>query len=267
MNNKQLANNLGIARSSIYYKPKKKSQDWHLKCEIEKVLREYPSYGYRRIATHLNINKKKIQRVMQLFGLKARRRRPKWRKPKENNKDSPVYENLLLTNEPLFPNQIWATDFTHIWFKNRWIYLCTMMDLFTRKIVGYSILTNHSVNLIVQALLSALNYCGRPTILHSDQGSEYKAEMYQELLILLGTNGSMSAKGCPWENGYQESFYNQFKIDLGDSSRFAGIGQLVYAIQKQIYIYNNQRIHSALNMAPNQYIEQYNLINPFRIRV
>lgn len=69
----------------------------------------------------------------------------------------------------------------------------------------------------------------------------------------------MSQPGCPWENGYQESFYNQFKIDLGDSDRFESLGELVYAIYRTIYYYNHHRIHSKLKMPPVLYSRQYQL--------
>ena len=70
---------------------------------------------------------------------------------------------------------------------------------------------------------------------------------------------SMSEKGSPWQNGYQESFYDKFKIDLGDPNRFKTLGELVYEIYRTIYIYNNERIHSKLKMSPAQFEQQYQL--------
>lgn len=264
MSAKELSVELGISRSSLYYHPKKPEQDWEIKQEIEQVLRSHPSYGYRRVAIKLGRNKKQVQRVMQLFGIKARRRRPKWRKKADNavvSADSSVYPNRLLSTTPTHPNHIWATDFTRIWYNKRWWYLCTMLDLYTRRITGYAFMGHHKTSLIVQALLNGLHHHGRPEILHSDQGSEYKSQTYQQILSYLGIQGSMSAKACPWENGYQESFYNQFKIDLGDPARFQGLGELVYSIQRQLYRYNNERIHSALSMSPNQFHQQHLLTN------
>ena len=92
--------------------------------------------------------------------------------------------------------------------------------------------------------------------IHSDNGSEYNAEVFIEALQTVGVLISRSAPGCPWENGYQESFYDKFKIDLGDPNRFKSLGELVSAIYQQIWIYNNERIHTSLRMTPVQFAIQ-----------
>src|SRR3989344_5540540 len=198
------AREFGVSRGTLYYTPKKPGKDWHLKCRIEEVLREHHSYGSRRIALHLRMNRKPVKRVMHIFGIKPYRRRGrKWKKTK-NIKVK--YPNLLLTNYPMYENHISAIDSTP-----------------------------------------------RPFIFHSDNGSEYNAAVFIETLHMVGALVSRSAPGCPWENGYQESFYNQFKVDLGDPSRFKTLGELVLAIYQTIYAYNNTRIHSALKMPPAQF--------------
>ena len=235
----------------MYYKPKKPDQDWQLKCQIETVLREHPSYGSPRIAIALKRNHKPIERVMKIFGIKAYRRRGrKWKRVKNIKV---VYPNLLLTEYPVYPNHIWVTDFTYIPFQGKTVYLATVLDLFTRRVVGMSVYTNHSVQLVLSAFLNAIHSNPRPAIFHSDNGSEYNSEIFVEALQNVGVQISRSAPGCPWENGYQESFYDKFKIDLGDPSRFKTLGELVYEIYQTIYRYNNTRIHTALKMSPNQF--------------
>ncbi|MCX6765330.1 MAG: hypothetical protein NT148_02215 [Candidatus Nealsonbacteria bacterium] len=132
-----MAKALGISRSSIYYKSKKFAKDWELKTEIEKALGRHPSYGYRRIALYLKINKKRAQRVMKIFGMRAYRRRG--RKPKKKGLANIFYPNLLKTNCPGYPNHIWVSDFTYIPFKGKFLYLATVMDLFTRDVIGWSV--------------------------------------------------------------------------------------------------------------------------------
>lgn len=255
-NKSALARELGVSRSSLYYKAKKPDKDWQLKCEIEKVLRDYPSYGHKRLAIHLRFNKKRVLRVMKLFGIKPyRRRTKKYRKNKGNKRSE--FANLLLTNYPSYPNHIWASDFTHVTFQGKWIYIATIIDLYTRKVVGYSVMLNHSNQLVINALLNAVNKYPVSLILHSDQGSEYKSLDYTTLCKNLNIQQSMSNPGCPWENGYQESFYNHFKLDLGDPNRFNTLGELVYNIYKTIHTYNNYRIHSKLKMSPEQFGRQY----------
>jgi putative transposase len=256
VNKAQLARVLDVSRSSLYYAPKQPSKDWELKCRIENVLHEHPSYGHKRLALHLGINKKRVLRVMKLFGIEPYRRRgKKWKKPQGEQHN--VVNNLLLATEPTHPNHIWVTDFTHIDWKNTRIYLCTMMDLFTRRIMGFSILTNHSVALVIQALFCAIHIHPRPNLLHSDRGSEYTSKDMQVLCDLLGIIQSMSRTGCPWENGYQESFYSQFKVDLGDPNRFDHLGEFVYELYRLIHVYNTSRIHTALKMPPETFHQSH----------
>ena len=252
-----LARELGVSRGSLYYCPKLPERDWEIKCRIETVLREHPAYGHKRLAIALNLNRKRILRVMKHFGIKPYRRRgKKWHRPKEK---SDMYPNLLMAYHPEYENHIWVADFTHIAFQGKWVYLATVMDLFTRNIVGFSVLLNHSKALVIGALLSAVHHAPRPIIFHSDNGSEYDAEDFIILLSSLGTQISRSAPGCPWENGYQESFYGKFKIDLGDPDRFGSLGELVYEIYQTIYVYNHSRIHTALKMSPLAFAEMHKL--------
>jgi len=255
-NKRDLARKLGVSRASLYYVRRQPSKDWVLKCEIEKVLHEHPSYGHKRLALHLRVNKKRTLRVMKLFGIEPYRRRGrKWRKVEQ--KPENVVPNLLLDTEPAYPNHIWVTDFTHIDWKSTGLCLCTMMDLFTRRVTGFSILTNHSIRLIIHALFSGIHKHPAPEILHSDRGSEYTSGDMKMLCGLLGITQSMSHAGCPWENGYQESFYDKFKVDLGDPNRFDSLGELVYELYRLLYVYNTTRIHTALKMPPQTYAMQY----------
>jgi putative transposase len=251
-NKTELAKTLGISRSLLYYEHKQEKKDWETKVLIEDGLRLHPSYGPKRLWTHLKINHKRIARVMKKYGIKPYRKRgPKW---KGKNATGLDYPNLLLTNMPPYANHIWASDFTYIWFDGAWLYLATVIDLYTREIVGFAISRHHDRWLVTEALLDALRYHPRPSIIHSDHGSEYKSKDYQGLLKELGIRVSMAAKGCPWENGYQESFYNQFKVDLGDPACFLSLGELTAGIYRQIWYYNTERIHTALKMSPIQFV-------------
>lgn len=243
---------VGLSRSTLYYHPKQPEKDWSLKCQIEEALHLHPSYGHKRLAIELKRNKKAVLRVMKLYGLQPYRRRGK--KPFKINKPSGcIYPNLLLTNCPSYEHHISAADFTYIPFQGKFVYLATVMDLFTRKIVGYAVLTNHSSQLVINALLSALLHSPRPLIFHSDNGTEYEAKDFTTLLASVGIHISRSRPGSPWENGYQESFYSQFKVDLGDPNRFETLGELVYEIYRLVWDYNHTRIHSAFKMAPAKF--------------
>ena len=247
-----------VSKSSLYYKSKKHKQDLEVKEKIEEVWNDHPSYGHKRLAIELKINRKRILRVMKKFNLKPYRRHRKSFK-RSNTSIYDKYQNLLPITLLTRINQIWVTDFTYLWYRNRFIYVATVIDIYNREVVGACVLTNHSGALVVQAVVSALMNHRRPDIIHSDQGSEYTGKLYEDFCISSGIQMSMSNKGSPWQNGYQESFYDKFKIDLGDPNRFDTLGELVFEIYRTIYTYNTTRIHTALKMSPREFTQKNKL--------
>lgn len=249
------AKSLGVSRSLLYYEHKLPEKDWATKQNIEIVLRDHPSYGHKRLAIHLGINKKRIRRVMRMFGIKPYRRRG--RKYKKTKKISVIYANLLFSTIPAYQNHVWVSDFTEMAYKRTRVYVATVMDIFTREIVGVSVSLRKGAPLVLQAFCSALLKHQRPTMFHSDNGKEYEAKVFISVLNELDILVSRSHPGCPWENGYQESFYDKFKIDLGDPNRFSTLGELVYAIYMTVHSYNNRRIHTKLKMPPALFAERH----------
>jgi putative transposase len=251
VNKTKLAKNLGVCRQSLYYKPKLPGKDLELKKQIEEVLCEHKAYGHRRIAIHLGINKKRVSRVMKLFNLSPTR---KPRVPikiddlkQEKSKNLNLFADFNLNS----PSQIWASDFTYLpYFNNKFLYLATIIDCFTKEITGWSLSSKHNSELIENALNDALSKRRKPKMLHSDQGSEYKSEDFTNILKSNKIKQSMSKKGSPWQNGMQESFYGKFKLELGHPKCYETLGELVEAIAHQIYYYNNKRIHTAIKCPP-----------------
>ena len=251
---KALAKRLGVSRSSLYYRSKMKIRDEKLKEEILKALSEHPSYGHKRLAIHLARNKKCILRVMKKFGIKPYRRRVRRpRKKGDLNKDPLCVPNYAKIMCPLRRNVLWASDFTYFWFRGRFWYLATVIDVFSREIVGFSFSGRHDRGLVLGALRDALSKNPAPQYLHSDHGSEYTSYDYLEMVKANGIKVSFSSKASPWQNGYQESFYSEFKKDLGHTARFETIGEFMEALYLQIHYYNNRRIHTALRMPPALY--------------
>lgn len=251
----KLAENLGISRASLYWKSKIDARDKELLPQIKEVMSKNPSYGHKRIAITLKLNKKRILRIMKKYNLKPSRRRPqKPRKPDDKNKPNAPYPNLIKNFCPICPNMIWVSDFTYISFHGKFIYLATIEDLYTRLLVGWNILINHSTELVKGAFEHAVERIKKvPQILHSDQGSEYDSREYTELAESYKIIISMSKKASPWENGFQESFYSGFKLDLGEPNRFNSLGELIEEIYRTIHYYNNSRIHTKLKMAPQEF--------------
>lgn len=247
---KALAEQLAVSRQSLYYQPKLPVKDSKLKVEIEKVMADNKAYGHKRVALALNINKKRALRVMKIFNLKPQRRRKPPFKSKDIAKEPMPIPNLIQGTIIDSPNYAWASDFTFLPHFNRFVYLATLEDIFTREIVGWEISTRHNADLIAQALLNALKHCPAPLISHSDQGSEYRSKSYLNLLKSFGVQPSMSQKASPWQNGRQESFYSEFKLELGHPKCYPSLGELTEAVARQIHYYNHKRIHTALKCPP-----------------
>ncbi len=189
---------------------------------------------------------------MKKFNLKPYRKRSnKPKKIDDVGKKASEIKNEIKTFCPLYPNIVWVSDFTYIKYQGKFIYLATIMDVYTREIIGWNISRFHNKELVLGALTDALERTGKtPKYLHSDQGSEYDAQGYKVFAKEQKISISMSAKASPWENGFQESFYSQFKVDLGEVNRFEIVGELIAAIHGTINYYNNERIHTKLKMSP-----------------
>jgi len=262
VNKTKLAKDLGVSRSSLYYRRRREETDLELKKQIESVMVDHKAYGHKRIAIHLKMGHNRIRRIMKKFGLKPYRRRAKGRiKKKDRGKSDTGISNLVkpLQEKNLIvkPNQVWCTDFTYIKFQGKFIYLSTIIDLFTREIVGIGLSRFHNRYLVIGALEDAVIHYGVATIIHSDQGSEYDSEEFIAFVKLIGAKMSMSAKGSPWQNGHQESFFGHFKLEAGDLNRFETLGELIEYIYQQVYYYNNKRIHSALKMPPVEFRKRH----------
>ncbi len=253
----ELAKQLGISRASLYYQPKLPAKDLELKAKIEKTMSVHKAYGHKRIALELNINKKRILRVMKLFNLKPQRRRKKPEKPKDFGQEPMIIPNL--TDETIIDaqNQIWACDFTYLPYFGKFLYLATVEDVFTRQVIAWETSTKHNADLIINALLKALVRQPAPDIVHSDQGSEYRSQEHLALLKRFNILPSMSQKASPWQNSKQESFYSGFKLELGHPEIYPTIGELIEAIAGQIHYYNYRRIHTALKCPPAVFAQRY----------
>lgn len=192
---------------------------------------------------------------MRKFGIKPYKRKARWRKRRDERRLPAPYQNLIKGSCPIRPGTTLVGDFTYIQYQKKIFYLATFMDLFTREIVGWSISHKHTKELIIEALLDAIKHLDHlPRIVHTDQGSEYTSKEYTKFLSSMGIQISMSKKSSPWENGYQESYYNNFKTDLGlEFDRFPSLGKFILGIHQTINYYNKHRIQTSLKMSPEQF--------------
>ncbi len=171
-----------------------------------------------------------------------------------------VSDNLLWRDfKASKPNEKWTTDITYIWVEKQWMYLATVMDLFSRKIVGWALDESMTEALVESALTMALERRGKPSgvILHSDRGVQYRAQRYIDYAQNNGFKLSMSRKGNCWDNAPMESFFSRLKVELIYAKNYQTIYEARTGIFEYIEIfYNRKRRHSANdNLSPVEYEE------------
>lgn len=243
---------LGISRKNIYRQSKLEIKDKLLKQEIEAVWLKHPAYGHRRLAWELKVNHKRILRVMRKFNLKPPRRKVKKLYFITHSTNRHHYTNLIKNLKITRPHQVWVSDVSYIKFQGQFWYLATIKDVATRQIVAAQVGKYHNSQLVLATLKQALRLAV-PKIFHSDRGTEFMAKVCTSYLEKHGVKISVSDKGAPWQNGYQESFFGRFKEEFGDFNRFSHIGELIEEIYQQIHYYNFERRHTALKVSPVQY--------------
>ncbi len=255
----QLAKELGVSRQSLYYVKKRDMLDVEVKLQIEAVLTHHGEYGHKRIAMALKLNKKRISRIMKKYNLHPFKSPPvRPVKAGDVGKIPSETPNYLLHLCPIAPYVVWCADFTYIKYQEKFIYLATIIDLYTREIVGWNISRFHSKDLVIGALQDAVKRTtNTPLYLHSDQGSEYDSQEYKETAQLLRITLSMSDKASPWQNGHQESFFGRFKTEFGDVRNYPTLGELIEAIHHHIIYYNTERIHPSLKTTPEMFKQNY----------
>lgn len=248
---------LGVNRKNIYYlSGKQVLKDQSLRDGITQVWKKHPAYGHKRLGLELKVNHKRVRRIMQKFGLKPPRRRSNFYTTRSTTHHT--YTNLIKDSKPTRIHQLWCSDLSYIKFQGRFWYLAAIEDIFTRQIVGVNIGKYHNSELVLSTVKQAIVIAKQiPEIFHSDQGTEFMAKVCTDYLEGLGTKISVSDKASPWQNGFQESFFGKFKMEVGDLNRFATVGQLMEAIYHQIHYYNFERIHTALKMPPAVYAKQF----------
>ena len=252
---------LGCSRSSYYYQAKLRDET-EVKSAIESVAAEWPTYGYRRVTKQLHrqewvVNKKRIQRLMREMGLQVKIKR-KARKTTNSEHDFPRYPNLVQDLEIVRPDQVWVSDITYIRLRYEFVYLVVIMDVFTRSIRGWHLGRGLDQSLTLIALDRALAEHA-PEIHHSDQGIQYAATAYIQMLQAVNAEISMAESGEAWQNGYAERLIRTIKEEEVDLSDYEDYNDAVSQLGRFLNdVYIHKRIHSSLGyLTPAEFEERW----------
>jgi putative transposase len=271
----QMCETLAVSRAGFYAWRSRPAaprtrEDQRLAVEITAIhVKSHRRYGSPRVHAELreqgqHTSRKRVARLMRTQGLQARSKR-RFRTTTDSRHDLPIAPNVLARRfEANAPDTAWVSDITYIWTLEGWMYLVVLLDLFSRRIVGWSMSDRITRQLALDALAMALSRRRPPRglIHHSDRGSQYASSDYQRALADHGIICSMSRRGDCWDNAVAESFFSTLKIELVHESKWSTRSQARTAIFEYLEVfYNGQRRHSSLGYLSPVAFEQRHELN------
>lgn len=259
---------LKVRRNGYYAWKRRKPGDREAQAKrLDETLRQrfeahQGRYGSPRLTAELKaegwrVGRPRVAKRMRALGLKARAAK-KYKATTQSKHHLPVAPNRLEQDFTAHaPNQKWVSDITYLWTGAGWLYLAVVLDLYSRAVVGWSMSERITRDLVIQALTLAVGR-RRPTaglIVHSDRGSQYASNDYQQLLAQHGFLCSMSRKGDCYDNAAMESFFHSLKVEQIQGTRYATREDAKADVFEYIETcYNRQRRHSTLNyLSPSDF--------------
>jgi len=228
------------------------------------------SLGSRTLMENLReegfkIGRDRTRRLMKVLNLKVKQKR-KYKVTTDSKHHLPVAENVLKRQfSPTGPNQAWGTDVTYLWTQEGWIYLAVVIDLYSRRVVGWSMDRRMKKALVIRALMMAVNLRKPPPglIHHSDRGSQYASHAYQTLLKQHGMICSMSRKGNCWDNAPVERFFSSLKREWTGDRLYKTRQVAIADVRDYVAVYyNSKRLHSTLGYkTPMNYEKDLNKVS------
>lgn len=251
---------LKVTRSLIYYQYKNKRKDVELENHIIKIFKDSRNnYGSRKIKVELQnigyqISLKRIRKFMQLNGLVSNYtvKQFKVNKSKCNeDKTKNIVNRKFDRAEKL---DVIVSDLTYVNVLGKWNYICLILDLWNREIIGYSVGKHKDAEMVYKAFSRIPYDLNNINIFHTDRGNEFKNKMIDELLKAFKIDRSLSKKGCPYDNAVAEATYKIIKTEFAFNRIFGSFEELELELFDYVNWYNNIRIHGSLNYkTPVQY--------------
>jgi putative transposase len=240
---------LSLTRSMLYYRPVEVSaEDRALMKAIDRLFTKWPFFGSRKILLELraaghDINRKRVQRLMQVMGLQALVPGPHTSTP---HPDHPIYPYLLGNVEVVRPNQAWAADITYIPLEHGWGYLVAIIDWHSRTILSWRLSNTMTVDFCVEALEEALHHHGPPEMFNTDQGAQFTSPDFTGVLQRAGITISMDGKGRATDNVFIERVWRSLKYEDVYLHDYATLAEAHAGIARWIRFYNGRRPHQSL---------------------
>jgi transposase InsO family protein len=256
----QLCRVIGVPRSTYYDWQQRGSkvipaEEMALRRRLKALfIDSRESLGSRTLMRNLRkegfeVGRDKVRRRMKSQGLRVKQKR-KYKATTDSKHRLPVAENLLDRQfNPVGPNQAWGGDITYLWTQEGWLYLAVIIDLYSRRVVGWCIDKRMTQSLVIRALMMAINLRKPPPglIHHSDRGSQYAAHAYQALLRQYGIICSMSRKGNCWDNAPIERFFSSLKREWTGDRLYRTRSAAIADVREYVAVYYNaKRLHSTL---------------------
>ena len=241
---------LSLTRSMLYYLPAEVSgEERALMKEIDRLYTAWPFYGSRKILDELRkaghtVNRKRIQRLMQVMGLQAMVPGPHTSKP---HPDHPIYPYLIGGIDVVRPNQVWAADITYIPLEQGWGYLVAIIDWHSRAVLSWRLSNTMTVDFCIEALEEALRQHGKPEMFNTDQGAQFTSPDFTGVLKREGVTISMDGKGRATDNIFIERVWRSLKYEDVYLHDYATLAQANAGIGRWIRFYNVRRPHQALD--------------------
>lgn len=251
---------LNIPRSSYYYEAKEKLSEDNLRAEIREIFRQSRNnYGTRKIKVelykkNLTVSRRRIGRIMKQEGLVSSYTVAQYKPHVDKCNESKVQNivNREFSEQPQY--HVVVSDLTYVRVGISWHYICVLVDLFNREIIGYSAGKNKNAQLVSKAFSKVDVNLENIQIFHTDRGNEFKNRILDETLDTFHIKRSLSMKGCPYDNAVAEATFKIIKTEFVKGQAYESLKQLQYELSDYVNWFNNHRIHSSLGyLTPKEY--------------